>query len=283
MKRTAFCFFSSLLLALLMVGAGRPFHEAQAIDPNWLAEATTDSPGGFAYSVEITPESLVAVDEYFPSSTTTDPYYTYAYDTGRSGLSFEWEMTGMYVPMAGEARADYMTLGFTTDNFGFLNSYRNMGRLTKVAFDIDEDQYEDIETELAGAIGLQLREGKNADYSDAENEDSGPTYTDFETGIVEWDLTWRVAEHPEHDPFFTDESRLDDISNFRLITLEEVHFDRVYVEGYHFFEAFNDTPYYYAMWEENYVSEEWGLSFNVDNRTDTDYEIDASAAFTPTL
>ncbi len=288
MKKALWLLYSSLLLTLTASIVGRPFLEVDALISNWRETAVEETPGDFAFSLEITPSVLLGQDEYFVSNAETDPYYPQAEEINRFELSTTFETTGLFIPNIGDPpeRAPYMVLGFETDNFGFVNSYNNLGRITKIGFDIAEDQYLNPATELAGAIGLQLLEGKNTEYSDAENSGAGPTYIDNVEWIVEWDLSWRSSDEPVHPgfvPFFDDESRLDDISNFRLITLMEVCLEKIYVEGYHFFEAYNDTPYYYAMWEDYYVNENWGLSFNFDNRTDTDYEIDGSAALTPIL
>ncbi len=288
MKKTGWLLPCCLLLTLMSGVSGRPMTIIDAAGENWLAEAEETTPGEFGFSLEITPEMLLLQDENFPISAGTDPYYTQAEEITFQELSTVLETIGLFVPMIGDPleRAPYMTLGFADDNFGFVNGYHNMGRLTKVGFDIAEDQYTDPGTELEGAIGLQLREGQYADYSSADKA-AGPTYVDnVDDWIVEWDLTWRTTDEPAHEgftPFFEDESRLDDISNFRIIALEEVYFEKIYVEGYHFLEASNDTPYYYAMWEQNYVSESWGLDFNFDNRTDDGYEINGEDAWTSNL
>lgn len=288
MKKIVLLPLGGLLLTLLLAITGRPVVQIEAIDPNWIVAAEEENPGDFAFSVEVTPTSILAQDEYFFTSANPNPYETYSYETNYETDSFLMDFTGLFISMIGdpEERAPYMTLGFADDNFGMINSYYNMGRLTKIGFDIAEDMYEDVETELAGMIGLQVREGKNADFSSAENEGAGPTHVDDIEWIVEWDLTWRTTDVPSHEgftPLFNDETRLDDISNFRIITLSEVHFERIFVEGYHFFEAYNETPYYYAAYEETSISEDWGLTFNFDNRTDDDYEIDDSSAITPAL
>lgn len=289
MKKTGLLLFSGLLLTLLINIQGRPFLKTDAEGENWLAAATEDEPGDFSFSLEVTPAILLAQDENFPETAQEDPYYPQAEETNLAQPSTVLETLGLFIPTVGDPpeREAYMTLGFETDNFGFVNGLNNMGRITKVGFDIAEDQYLDPGTELDGAIGLQLREGKNADYSSADDENSGPTFVDNVEWTVEWDLTWRTTDEPSHGegftPFFTDESRLDDISNFRIIAIEEVKLEKIYIEGHHFFEAYNDTPYYYAMWEGYYITEGWGLNFNFDNRIDQDFEIDISAAETPLL
>ncbi|MFA5235960.1 MAG: hypothetical protein WC399_03885, partial [Bacilli bacterium] len=215
MKKTGWLLPCYLLLTLMNGILGRPTTIADAEGENWLAEATETEPGEFGFSLEITPAMLWSQDENFPIEAGVEPYSIQAEEVNLEGLSTYLDTIGLYVPMIGEppeqARAPYMTLGFTDANFGFVNGYHNMGRLTKVGFDIAEDQYENPSEALEGAIGLQLREGQNADYSNAEGG-AGPTSIDnVEEWTVEWDLTWRTTDDPAHlgfTPFFEDESRL---------------------------------------------------------------------------
>ena len=88
MKKIVLLPLGGLLLTLLLAITGRPFLQVDATDPNWIATATEETPGDFAFSVEVTPTSILAQDEYFFTSANPNPYETYSYETNYETDSF---------------------------------------------------------------------------------------------------------------------------------------------------------------------------------------------------
>lgn len=261
MKRIALLCASALMLSFIQSVGARAMIETDAEIVNWEAAATAPGGENFEYSVTITSASLVTDDPSFPSA-----YAEHTFVDETSNISFY--SNSIAVPLDGEVRENYFTVHAVYEStMGIFNAASNIGRIDSVSFNFYEEAYAPLTPEqaLSGKFGLQLREGRVEDYQSAEDNDSGPTYYDPLEWILTWDLTIRDREHP----FFLDESRLDDISNFRFIGLDDMHLESMTVTGTHFFEISNGTPYYHAA-NLNGSFDGTGLDLNYDNVIDLD-------------
>lgn len=247
-------------MTLLSGIMGRPFLQVDATDPNWMVSSTEPSPGDYDYSTVLDSVSLVTDNPTFP--TTADEV---TFEVAAAAMQFSSNL--IYIGLDEyEERLPYFTMtGSAHPNYGMLEAAANIGRISKLTFDFDETAYgsQTFEQALGGKLGLQLREGQNPEYLSAEDDDSGPTYANATTWVIEWDLTIRERTHP----FFLDESRLDDISNFRFFALGDLHFESITITGTHFLEVSNGTPYYMATNVGSAFSFD-GFIINYDNRID---------------
>lgn len=142
----------------------------------------------------------------------------------------------------------------------------NLGRIYQVIIDIDETKYT-VMSELGGAFGLQLKFGKDQEFTNPKDDESGPTGIDKETWVVTWDLTIKGRDHP----FFLDESKLDSVSNFNFIATRTIYIEAITIIGTHFMTITNHTTIRPA-----YAFNSGGFPFsmfdiNMDNRTDFAY------------
>jgi hypothetical protein len=240
--------------------------KAKAVDVPWVEVATPQAMGeDFAYTINFNQASIATANPFFPSIPNTNATET-TFSYGITMLS-----TNTYIGSSD----DFLTL----DTWAMIQGQHNLGRIDVITIDIDESHYSNIQTELAGAFGLQLREGRVNEFQNAEDEESGPTYIDLVNGIVAWDLTIRGRTHP----FFLDESRLDDISNFNFIATRTIYLDGITVTGHHFMEITNGTslrPAYAAY--EGFSTNLFDI--NMDNRVDfalDDFNVTGFSSETP--
>lgn len=238
------------LAGVFSLSSTKPPLKAKAVDVPWVEEAYPLGVGeSFYYVINFNQSDISVANPSFPTAPNTIPTET-SLSNGITMLS-----TNTYIG----ASDDFLTL----DAWAMIQGNHNLGRIDKIEVDIDESHYSDIQTELGGALGLQLREGRVQEFQNAEDESSGPTGINFSTGLITWDLTIRGREHP----YFYDESRLDDISNFNFIATRTIYIDSINVYGYHFMEITNGTSLRpaYGLYEGFATSL---FDINMDNRVD---------------
>lgn len=219
---------TALLTSFSLFGLNPHTVDAKTVDEPWVKVAFPDVGESYTYTLVYNTNNILLDQPEFPTTTGADAYTLLG--------DMEIASTNTYISEVESARVDYFTMGSS----GFIYGSSNLGRISKITLDIDETKYTNIQTELAGALGIQLKEGRVEEWMNAEDNDSGPTYGSYTTGIFEWDLTVRDREHP----FFLDESRLDDISNVRIITINPIHFESITIEGTRFLEITNGTTLY---------------------------------------
>ena len=239
-----------ILTGLFMLSSNHSSIKAKAVDVPWVEEAYPLGVGeDFNYVSQFNPTTISGANPSFPNSPNTSVTQT----TFSNGISIQ--STNTYIGTS----EPYLTL----DAWAMIQGYTNLGRIDMIQIDIAESKYSDILSELGGAFGLQLREGRVQEFQNAEDEQSGPTAIDLGTGLITWDLRVRGRTHP----FFLNESRLDDISNFNFIATRTVYIESINITGYHFMEISNGTSLRpaYAL-NEGFSTTLFDI--NMDNRVD---------------
>ncbi|MFA5736203.1 MAG: hypothetical protein WC925_03730 [Bacilli bacterium] len=240
-----------ILTSLILLDKQASTTQVQASDPIWVEQAIAPSGEDYNYTISYNPTTILAVNPTFPTEADGEDVTPLNY--------MEIFSTNTYIDLTGGIRNDFMTMG----TWAMIQGSHNLGRIYTITIDIDESKYTDIATELGGALGLQLREGRVNEFQNAEDENSGPTSVDLLTGVITWDLTIRDREHP----FFYDESRLDDISNFNFISTRTIYLDGITITGTHFMEVTNGTSLR-PVYVQYYGFGDINFNVNEDNRVD---------------
>lgn len=252
MKRGKWLLFGviPLLASLLVINTNTSLTKSNALPSPWIEKAIAPVGEDYSYIISYDISSIIAANASYPTS---------------GGQESTTHLDGVDV-FSTNAFIGPMDTFITMGTFSMIQGGYNLGRIATITIDIDETQYGDM-SELGGDFGLQLREGRTQEFQNAENESAGPTAINNTTWEITWDLTWRTIDHPGFVPFFIDETRLDDISNFNLVAINPIFITSITITGTHFMEVSNGTPLrpaYFTGESFNYVY----VDINTDNRID---------------
>lgn len=256
MKRKIMPFFMAIPLLASFFAFSMKSQEikAAAVEPDWKEVAVEPSPGAYEYLHMFTPGNVTAFPNIFP----TTPNNVQTIVTLNQSLI---SATNSYIGETGGIPNNYITL----DPYAMIQGYHNLGRIFGIGIFFSKTMYTEANmmTELAGKLGLQLKVGKGNEFVNPEDNDSGPTVINTTDRMIGWDLTLKGREHP----FFLDESKLDNVSNFNFIAVNTIYIESIRIAGNHFMEVTNHSSFRPAI--EPYGSvDPIMFDINVDNRVD---------------
>jgi hypothetical protein len=263
---------SLLTIALSFSIAPRTGMIVKAGVSNWIVSATAPIDEDYEYVYTIDADFILNQDSGFPSEHDVNSIKP-VYVEGSTLIAAR-----SYIGLDEfEQRVDYITIGDeafdTFDNGGFFGTHTRIGRIDRVFFKLAADMYDNYEEALEEKLGVFLIEGRNAEISMPETSWE-PNIIEEDNGdvLIGWDLAMDAEERftynkPEVNRHFNDQDRLNDISGFVIFALTALHVENIVIEGRHFLEVGNNSPYYQAINQGQNVWKE-GLDVNFSNRPD---------------